>query len=361
MNVREMFGSMGIVGLTVMVCLVSLSVYSVAVTLDKLRRFRTASRQSEEFLATFRRALREGKLQEVMNSARQNGRSPIARVVGAGLTELADPGHADDPGGRVEMVTNALECSTALTVADLRRGLAGLATIGSTAPFVGLFGTVVGIVHSFRAMAATGSGGMTVVSGGIAEALVATALGLLVAIPAVVAFNYFAARWSGSTSRSRPPRGSSWITARSGCGWPMPRVADRANIRPTINVTPLVDVVLVLLIIFMVIAPSLNEQPVDLPQTDRPLVRQDDGRKIEVILGAGGTVWIDGQATTADHFAERILDVAQGRLDWPVLVKGDATLTFGEVQRAMLAIEAAGFPGVGLLTEPRDGASGRES
>jgi len=194
MNVREMFGSMGIVGLTVMVCLIALSVYSVAVTLDKFRRFRAASRHSEAFLETFRRCLREGKLQDVMSSARQHGDSPIARVVGAGLTELADPGHGEDPASRVEMVSHALERSTALTLADLRQGLAGLATIGSTAPFIGLFGTVVGIVHAFRGIAAAGSGGMSAVSGGIAEALIATALGLLVAIPAVVAFNYFASR-----------------------------------------------------------------------------------------------------------------------------------------------------------------------
>src|SRR5262249_15529080 len=77
------------------------------------------------------------------------------------------------------------------TLIQLKRGLGFLATIGSTAPFIGLFGTVVGIINAFRSIAATGSGGMSVVSGGIAEALVSTALGIFVAIPAVVAFNHF--------------------------------------------------------------------------------------------------------------------------------------------------------------------------
>ena len=77
------------------------------------------------------------------------------------------------------------------TLIQLKRGLGFLATIGSTAPFIGLFGTVVGIINAFRNIAATGSGGMSVVSGGIAEALVSTALGIFVAIPAVVAFNHF--------------------------------------------------------------------------------------------------------------------------------------------------------------------------
>src|SRR5262249_9362963 len=77
------------------------------------------------------------------------------------------------------------------TLIQLKRGLGFLATIGSTAPFIGLFGTVVGIINAFRSIAATGSGGMSVVSGGIAEALVSTALGIFVAIPAVIAFNSF--------------------------------------------------------------------------------------------------------------------------------------------------------------------------
>src|SRR5262249_17209861 len=90
-----------------------------------------------------------------------------------------------------EIVTSALENSKEEALIEMKRGLGFLATIGSTAPFIGLFGTVVGIINAFRGIAATGSGGMAAVSGGIAEALVATALGIFVAIPAVAAFNHF--------------------------------------------------------------------------------------------------------------------------------------------------------------------------
>ena len=93
-----------------------------------------------------------------------------------------------------EAVNRAIDRSTLRTVTDLRRGLGSLATIGSTAPFVGLLGTVAGIITAFQAMAATGSGGLGSVSAGIAEALVTTAFGLLVAIPAVMFFNYFTNR-----------------------------------------------------------------------------------------------------------------------------------------------------------------------
>jgi biopolymer transport protein ExbB/biopolymer transport protein TolQ len=96
-----------------------------------------------------------------------------------------------DPVHSLEVVTSALEDSTAETLLELKRGLGFLATIGSTAPFIGLFGTVVGIINAFRSIASAGAGGMAVVSGGMAEALVSTGLGIFVAIPAVVAYNHF--------------------------------------------------------------------------------------------------------------------------------------------------------------------------
>ena len=94
----------------------------------------------------------------------------------------------------IAAVNRAVERSSLRTVNDLRRGLGALATVGSTAPFVGLLGTVAGIITAFQAMAATGSGGLGSVSAGIAEALVTTAFGLLVAIPAVMMFNYLTNR-----------------------------------------------------------------------------------------------------------------------------------------------------------------------
>ena len=99
----------------------------------------------------------------------------------------------------MEAAHRAIERATALNLTDLKRGLSGLATVGATAPFVGLFGTVAGIINAFRGMALTGSGGIGAISAGIAEALVATAFGLFVAIPAVWAFNYLTTRVEGFT------------------------------------------------------------------------------------------------------------------------------------------------------------------
>lgn len=200
MNLTEMLGSMGLVGMLVMACLLALSVYSLGVILDTLRRYRAASRESSDFLPAFARSLREGKIQDAASAAKRHGRSHVARVVSAGVSELLEgQSTAIDGPARVQHVSRVLERSTETTLADLKKGLGGLATIGSTAPFIGLFGTVVGIIHSFKGIASTGSGGLAAVSGGIAEALIATALGILVALPAVMAFNHF----TGSLERFR--------------------------------------------------------------------------------------------------------------------------------------------------------------
>jgi biopolymer transport protein ExbB/TolQ len=185
MSLSELLGNVGLFGLVVMACLALLSIYSVGIILDKHRRFRSATRQSDAFKPILGKALRAGELQAVMDAARQHGSSHVAQVVSAGLLEY-DHGKASH-----ERVSSAIDNVKVERLIEMKRGLGTLATIGSTAPFIGLFGTVVGIINAFQGIAATGSGGMGAVSGGIAEALVATALGIFVAIPAVVAFNHF--------------------------------------------------------------------------------------------------------------------------------------------------------------------------
>ena len=131
-------------------------------------------------------------MQELIDAVQQHQNSYVAQVVSAGILEYDGVRQAGgDPVASLELVTSALRDSMSETLIELKEGLGILATIGSTAPFIGLFGTVVGIINAFRSIAATGSGGMAAVSGGIAEALVSTALGIFVAIPAVVAFNHF--------------------------------------------------------------------------------------------------------------------------------------------------------------------------
>jgi biopolymer transport protein ExbB/TolQ len=192
MNVALVLNEMGFVGLAVMCCLLGLSLYSISVIVDRHRRFRAATRESKVFLPEFGECLRAGKLKEAVSTANRHEKSHVARVVSAGVSEFMENDQAKiDPKLQVEMVSRMLDRTMAKTLAEMKKGLGGLATIGSMAPFIGLFGTIVGIIHAFEGIASSGSGGIAAVSGGIAEALVATALGILVAIPAVMGFNHF--------------------------------------------------------------------------------------------------------------------------------------------------------------------------
>ena len=125
-------------------------------------------------------------------------------------------------------------------------------------------------------------------------------------------------------------------------------------VRSAINVTPLVDVVLVLLIIFMVIAPQLQAGPaLQLPTTDRPPDKPDNGRQILVAVEANGTIWVDDSPVSVDEFPQRIAELAERHPNRQVVIKGDARLTFGDVKRVVLAVEGAGFKDVGLIAERR--------
>src|SRR5437868_6931661 len=192
MTFKELLGNVGLFGGAVMACLVALSFFSLAVIIEKHRRFRAAVRQTQMFKPVFKNFLRGGEVQELIGALPKHAKSHVAQVVSAGSVEYDGVRQrGGDPVASLELVASALRDSISEMLIQLKSGLGFLATIGSTAPFIGLFGTVVGIINAFRSIAATGSGGMSVVSGGIAEALVSTALGIFVAIPAVVAFNHF--------------------------------------------------------------------------------------------------------------------------------------------------------------------------
>ena len=192
MTFTELLKNVGVFGAAVICCLISLSFFSVAVMVNKYRRFRVTARESQAFKPLLSKFAHGGEVQELLEAIKQHEKSHVAQVISAGIGEYEGVREAGgDPSASHELVTSALRDSMSETLIQLKQGLGFLATIGSTAPFVGLFGTVAGIINAFRNIAATGSGGMSVVSGGIAEALVTTALGIFVAIPAVAAFNYF--------------------------------------------------------------------------------------------------------------------------------------------------------------------------
>lgn len=191
-----MWAQMGFIAKAVVIILLIQSIWSLGFAIERLLRFKKAKDQSLKVAVGVTPLLKQRKLEEAIQFTRDKRfrHSHLARVLNAGLVEFQYETTAQDLPPDFDVVDSgkrAIERETLMTTADMKKGLGNLATISTTAPFIGLFGTVVGIINSFRGMAASGSGGIGAVSAGIAEALAATALGLAVAIPAVWLYNYF--------------------------------------------------------------------------------------------------------------------------------------------------------------------------
>ncbi len=161
------------------------SLISVTVLLERLLYYRKLSKaERTEFMIKIKRALKNGNLERAMEICKDTV-APFSNVVFSGL-ELHDRHEKE--------ISNAMEREITIETTRLERYISIMATIGNTAVYIGLFGTVLGIIRAFHDIAAAGAGGMAIVIGGVAEALVCTATGLFVAIPAVIAYNYFTKR-----------------------------------------------------------------------------------------------------------------------------------------------------------------------
>jgi biopolymer transport protein ExbB len=183
------------VGKGVVIVLLLMSAWSLTIAIERAWRFHRAKKESLQLATGITPLLKDHKLNEAIRLAgdKRFKHSHLARVLVAGLTEFHYEKSQDLPADFdvVDSGKRAIEREAMITTSDMKKGLGHLATISTTAPFIGLFGTVVGIISAFQGMAMTGSGGLGAVSAGIAEALGATALGLFVAIPAVWMYNHF--------------------------------------------------------------------------------------------------------------------------------------------------------------------------
>ena len=199
LNLIDIAQNMSGIAIAVAIVLFVMSFWSVGVAIERIYTFNQAKKQSKMYAPLVAKHLKEGRLKEAiaLSSAKEYRYSHLAKVVLAGLQEYQ---FQQETGGNLsredllDTVRRSIQRATALTANDLKKGISGLATIGATAPFVGLLGTVVGVINAFVGIAATGSGGIGAVSAGIAEALVETALGLFVAIPAVWFYNFLTSR-----------------------------------------------------------------------------------------------------------------------------------------------------------------------
>jgi biopolymer transport protein ExbB/biopolymer transport protein TolQ len=174
--------------------MIGMSFFSMTVAIGRLIKFWRSTAATRKFMPQFSRAIQEEQLDQAIALAEKNKGSHCAKVMGGALTEVKPllRDRATITAADINSAERAVEREMLITLSDFKRGLGVLATVGATAPFVGLLGTTMGIVTAFNAMSAGGaSGGLAGIAGGISEALITTALGLLVAIPAVWFSNYF--------------------------------------------------------------------------------------------------------------------------------------------------------------------------
>jgi len=193
-NIIDMWNQSAAFAKGIVIILVFMSIWSVSTFLMKWWQLRRSQRETVKFIPEFSRFLQEEHLDNAIALAERTKRSHVARVLGEALAEVKPllRDRATITAADINSAERAVERQMLIIVVELKRGLGVLATIGATAPFVGLLGTTMGIVNAFSGMMASGGGGsLAAVAGGISEALITTAIGLVAAIPAVWFYNYF--------------------------------------------------------------------------------------------------------------------------------------------------------------------------
>jgi biopolymer transport protein ExbB len=195
-GIADIWQHMGVPAMVVAVTLVVMGLASLTVFIERIITLRRSRSASKAFAGECGADIDAGRFDHVIGRSDEYQIGHLARVVRAGLSTFRHAEKTSDISGLtpVERTQRHLERYMEEVGGDLRRGMSVLATVGSVAPFVGLLGTVLGIISAFQGIAQSGSGGISSVSAGISEALIETALGLAVAIPAVLAFNYLSGK-----------------------------------------------------------------------------------------------------------------------------------------------------------------------
>lgn len=192
-SLAEIWQHMGAPAIAVAICLLLMSVISLGITVDRILAYRKAKAQSVEFAGRVGPLLKQLKIHEASKLADSDEfkHSYLARIVKAAIEDFVEVAEKHGEEMSLTTIKSAMDRAVSQETMALRKGMTVLATVSSTAPFVGLFGTVLGVINAFSGIAAAKSAGIGAVAGGISEALIETAAGLLVAIPAVWVYNYF--------------------------------------------------------------------------------------------------------------------------------------------------------------------------
>ena len=288
----------------VIILLIASSIFSWALIFDKFKLFKSINKSTLDFEKKFWKAK---SAESFNNNLPANTSDPATLIFKAAMTELLKTKRQSSAvqSARVERI---LEIATDNELKKVEKNFTYLATIGSTAPFIGLFGTVWGIMNSFQSIAISRNTSLAIVAPGIAEALFATALGLLAAIPAVVAYNKFNSDSRRYFSKIENFSKKIFINYLN-----MAFKFNRSQNEPMseINVTPFVDVMLVLLIIFMVTAPLLTVGvQVDLPESSADSL-PDDQEPLTISINSKGEIYIQEHQVTYQKMVPKLLAIAK--------------------------------------------------
>ena len=197
-NFAHVWTTMAPLSKGVAMVLLAMAISFIGVTIERLIAFSKSAKESRLFAGQAGKLLEERRLEEIVMLAKKHEASTLARLFGPVTVRFiqAYEGMTEGALSPVELARNEAGRRLEAIAEEVRRGMNVIATVGSIAPFVGLLGTVLGIIGAFQGIGAAGSSGIGPIMAGISEALVETAFGLLVAIPAVIAFNYLNARVS---------------------------------------------------------------------------------------------------------------------------------------------------------------------
>jgi len=371
------WNTMGSPAQGVVVLLGLMSLLSVAIVVERGVGLWMARRDTERFVPLAQAALKTGLLAEIIPLAEKCSLSPEALLVQRSGVDLESSDLQEQEANRRLLLARwSVERHLASLNLDLRRGLSIIATIAATAPFVGLLGTVLGIIRAFDSLGRAG-GGLAGVSQGIAEALITTAFGLFVAIPATWAYNLMTSKADGSVFRTRRFSAIFLEALAAGGGASTRRIlshetrhvpgalrVSRSEVRSDINVTPLVDVVLVLLIIFMVVMPA--------PQTALELglsrvVRSEAGDRKErkdrvfVRVTAANQVYVNDREIVPGSLKAELETAFKGKTGEPLFFEADPAADYPRVIGILDEVKAAGVANIAIVSREKGRGAGPPS
>lgn len=364
-NLTEFWMGLGPAPQVVIALLGLMSLASIGIVLERGLGIWMARRDSRRFVPLAAAAFESGIFAEVTPLVEKCSLSPEAELVRRSGVDLdAPPASESDANRQLVLARWSLDRYLEGLNLDLRRGLPIVGTIAATAPFVGLLGTVLGIIRAFQALSTTGTG-LAGVSAGIAEALVTTALGLFVAIPATWAFNYITSRVDGVVFHTRR-FANLFLESLAAAGGPSTRKLltvkheenpaamhfSRSAIKADINVTPLVDVVLVLLIIFMVVTPPPDSAiTLGLAKVSKTQAGSEEKNKQQVLvrIGADHRVFLNDQPVTAGSLKQALSSAFQGKTDQPLFFEADASADYPQVVQILDEVSSAGYLNISIV------------